>query len=253
MKNYISNQPYNSVPTAYITNRKQRIKQYPNNHLYLNDGDEYEIELFNPLFNDILAKIYIDDNLISSGGIIIKPGQRIFLERYVDTPNKFKFTTYHVNGLNNEVKNAIKNNGNIKIKFYDKYIPVENFPINNIDYTYWNSNPIYRSGTAIYNTEVHDTGISYTNISNSNYNISNYVSNTIETGKTEKGSYSNQKFVNSYESFNTVSFHSVNWKILPKSVKPHTATDINILYCGNCGTKRKKQSHKFCPICGTKF
>jgi membrane protease subunit (stomatin/prohibitin family) len=45
----------------------------------------------------------------------------------------------------------------------------------------------------------------------------------------------------------------VAWQILPKSQKQYTAEEVSVNYCGNCGAKRKKDSFKFCPHCGTKF
>ena len=46
---------------------------------------------------------------------VLRPGERVFLERYLDTPNRFKFETYTVGGNSEEVKKAIELNGLIKI------------------------------------------------------------------------------------------------------------------------------------------
>ena len=35
--------------------------------------------------------------------------------------------------------------------------------------------------------------------------------------------------------------------------KKYHKEDLGVLYCGECGAKRKKDTHKFCPHCGTKF
>ena len=80
-----------NTPTSHITVKKQRLKQFSNS-VYLKDGDEFEIELFNPTRKTILSKISINGNYISNAGIIIKPGQRVFLERYIDVDKKFVFT-----------------------------------------------------------------------------------------------------------------------------------------------------------------
>jgi len=42
-------------PSAFITKGKLRVKQYSQS-VYLNNGDEFEIELFNPTQKTILAK-----------------------------------------------------------------------------------------------------------------------------------------------------------------------------------------------------
>ncbi|HOG38684.1 MAG TPA: hypothetical protein PLD95_04445, partial [bacterium] len=81
-------------PSAFITKGRQRIKQY-NDTVYLKNGDEFEIELFNPTQNKIRAEILLNDVSIGSG-IVLRPGERVFLDRYLDEPKKFKFETYNV-------------------------------------------------------------------------------------------------------------------------------------------------------------
>ena len=76
-------------PSAHITTGKQRLKQNGSN-VYLKDGEEFEVEIFNPKSNSVLAKIKINGNYLSGGGIIVRPGQRVFLERYLNEARKFK-------------------------------------------------------------------------------------------------------------------------------------------------------------------
>jgi hypothetical protein len=58
--------------------------------VYLNNGDEFEIELFNPTISKVMAKI--DLNGISIGpGVVLRPGERVFLERYINEAKKFLF------------------------------------------------------------------------------------------------------------------------------------------------------------------
>jgi hypothetical protein len=90
-----------AVPQSFITKSKQRLKQQIDT-VYLNDGDEFEIELYNPTQNKVLAKIEMNGNSIGNG-IILRPGERVFLERYLDVAKKFLFETYVVNGNNDEV------------------------------------------------------------------------------------------------------------------------------------------------------
>jgi hypothetical protein len=68
-----------AVPQSFITKSKQRLKQQIDT-VYLNDGDEFEIELYNPTQNKVLAKIEMNGNSIGNG-IILRPGERVFLER----------------------------------------------------------------------------------------------------------------------------------------------------------------------------
>ena len=80
-----------AVPQSFITKSKQRLKQHTDT-VYLNNGDEFEIELFNPTQNKVLSKIEINGVSIGNG-IILRPGERVFLERYLDEAKKFLFET----------------------------------------------------------------------------------------------------------------------------------------------------------------
>lgn len=111
-----------TAPTAFVTKGRQRVKQYDNNIVYLKNGDEFEVELFNPTSNKVLAKISLNGNPISSGGgIVVRPGERVFLERYLTDAKKFLFQTYEVDAKDPNVQEAIKLNGVVDIEFYDEY------------------------------------------------------------------------------------------------------------------------------------
>jgi hypothetical protein len=249
-------------PEAFITKAKKRIKQF-DGQVYLSDGDEYEIELYNPTTDVVLAKIKLDGNYIAGGGIVLRRGERVFLERYLDSPNKFKFTTYEVNGKNIDVQEAIANNGYVEIEFYSEYKPTWNsgfLSTGTVNFQTINGNPItftttgnsgnytLTSGTtttAFYNASLTANTLEGPNIRN--------LSNKVETGTTEKGDSSEQSFQHTNKTFNSFSFYNVAWQILPNSQKQYTAEEVGVNYCGNCGAKRKKSSFKFCPHCGTQF
>ena len=156
-----------SICTATITRKKNRVKSYTEDPLlpqsfFLKDGEEFEIELFNPLKTRVLAKIEINGSPLSDSGIVLMPGQRIFLERYLDSNKKFVFETYQVE-KSDAVKEAITNNGNIRVSFYEEKIKTNGIngcgtTINNITYKYNypycggfyydpSTNPLYYSGT----------------------------------------------------------------------------------------------------------
>lgn len=105
---------------AAISVSKNRVKIYNGNSVYLKNGQEFEIELFNPSQATRLAKISINGKFISNSGLVLKPGQRVYLERYIDTPAKFKYETYVVNGNDAAAVAAIANNGDIQVWFYDE-------------------------------------------------------------------------------------------------------------------------------------
>lgn len=252
-----------NCPVAYITRGKQRIKQF-NNTIFLKNGDEFEIELFNPTQTKVLSKIKINNVSIGSG-IILRPGERVFLERYIDDAKKFLFETYVVDGDNNEVLKAIESNGDIDIKFYKELINntlttssttfISNYPTYHI--------PLYFSGN------INTTPIGYSYIdgipttSSSNTFLSKSATDgvrskksldtKIETGRIEKGGYSNQTFTYDNSSFEQFSTWCSFWKILPDSRKVITKDDL-VVYCTKCGRKRRESKNEnYCPKCGNKF
>ena len=263
-------------PQAFITQRKQRVKQHKSNHplldanIYLNDGDNYEIELFNTKPTHVLAKIKIDGEYLSGGGIVLRPGERVFLERFLDSNNKFVFRTYEV-GKEAITLGATENNGFVEIDFYTEQSQpapyISNFPIT---YSPYGGNTLNLNGNTIHTTNIptHYSGTTFTTTglsgtTNTAYLSSNNITNTfagpnirstkIETGTTERGDISNQQFTQSYKNFNMHVCEAVKYHILPNSQKQYHKEDLGVLYCGNCGSKRKKDTHKFCPHCGTKF
>lgn len=229
------------VPQSFITKGKQRLKQHIDT-VYMNNGDEFEIELFNPTQQKVLAKIELNGKSIGSG-IIVRPGERVFLERYFDEARKFLFETYVVNGDDENVQNAIQKNGDVIIKFYDQYY-------SNFDYTY--SNIIYDNFNGTFTT-LRSFNTTNTTSFNSNDTLCfSSLGDLKETGRVEKGSKSDQTFNTDSTIFNSFPTKSDWWKIKPNSTKVMVREDL-VVYCTECGSKRKKDSHKFCPHCGTKF
>jgi len=248
-----------SNPQAFITKRKQRIKQFEG-QVYLNNGDEYEIEIFNPQPNHILAKIKVDNTYLSGGGIVLRPGERVFLERFLDSNNKFVFRTYEV-GKEAVNLGAIDNNGYVEVEFYAEWKQQQSYWGGGANTITLSGNSAYTTGTPYLGTSFTTTGTATTSTSTF-YNTSltsntlsgpNIRSNKIETGTTEKGDTSSQQFTSSNRNFYSYAFHNVAWRILPTSTKQYHKEDLGVLYCGECGAKRKKDTHKFCPHCGTKF
>jgi Zn finger protein HypA/HybF involved in hydrogenase expression len=76
--------------------------------------------------------------------------------------------------------------------------------------------------------------------------------NNIETGRVEKGNVSDQTFQTVNKSFNNYTTATSVWKILPMSQKVYEKQELKV-YCGNCGTKKRRNSHLFCPHCGEKY
>ena len=129
-----------AMPAAHLAVNKSRLKVYKNvgpmPTYYLQKGQEFQIELFNPTQDVVLAKISLNGKAISQGGLVLNPGQRVFLDRYIDVAKKFLFDTYEVSGQSEEVKKAIENNGDIKVEFYRERQEI------------YRSNPIWINGSS---------------------------------------------------------------------------------------------------------
>ena len=271
----VNTQTGDSRPEAFITKGKQRLKQNIDT-VYLSNGDEFEVELYNPTQNKVLAKIEMNGNSIGAG-VILRPGERIFLERFLNEAKKFLFETYSVEGDNNSVEKAIAKNGDVIVKFYDEYIqpyyynnlcggtttltigntfvstfgntfePSVTYTTNNVHGTIATSNAAagsYTTTLANSSNVTTDPGI--------NYDRFLTKKRKIETGRVEKGSESSQIFTYDNTSFNYYPSATNWWKIKPISEKIMEKEDLKV-FCTECGSKRKKDSHKFCPNCGTKF
>lgn len=128
----------NRLPEAYVSvgKNKNRLKIYNGNHVFIKDGEEFQIELFNPTTKTIGAKILINGNSISSSLLVLKPGERSYLERYLDDNKKFLFETYNVEN-SKEVKDAIRNNGDIKVEFYNEKAAIYVAPLNVVYPSYY--------------------------------------------------------------------------------------------------------------------
>lgn len=250
----------NNGTLVKIAVNKSLLKEFLVNSqrtVYMDNGSEFQIQIFNPYTYSIAASISIN-GIEMSNQLVIKPGQRIWLERHLNEARKFLFETYEVNGKSKQVENAIKNNGVIEVKFYKEkeqnniYITSASTPSTTC--TYFNNCLDYPTYTA---DNLSLSAPSTELYSSSTINTVSYSagamtkSKSIETGRIEKGNYSNQKFQTVYNDFEYWSFTAETIHILPQSTKPVYANDLKKIYCTNCGRKLN-QKFKFCPYCGTK-
>jgi hypothetical protein len=248
---YYQNTTGYASPTANIAVNRNRLKSY-GEKIYLKSGTHFEIELFNPKTTKVLAMIFLDGVAISSAGIVIRPGQRVFLERWIDEPKKFLFETYEIED-SKEAKKAVSENGKVKVEFYDQSLP-STLNITPCTWTYttnYPSQPIY--GGTTQNQIYFSSSIGGSNdvIGQNSSILSSSVNLTsLETGRAEKGASSDQGFTNDDSSYNSWTCNTVHMQILPESQKPVEVAEIRN-YCTNCGTRHKKSSWKFCPNCGT--
>jgi hypothetical protein len=248
-------------PTAKIAVNKSVLSEYQNGNFFLKNETEFQIELFNPTSNTIAAKVFINDVQISSSLLVIKPGERIWLERFIDSNQKFKFNTYSIDN-SAEALEAIKSNGKVKVEFYNEQLYTNTITtyytgwVDDSNYKKWNWNGpnYYKKWNEIYNGNISsDMNL----CSGKSFNCSLDVlspneTEKVETGRIEQGSKSNQQFSNYYGDFNFWPFKTINLQILPFSAKLIDKRDLKNIFCPNCG-KAVKQKDNFCKYCGSKL
>ena len=182
------------VPTANLAVNKSRIKIYNKQGemptYYLQSGQEFQIELFNPTTDVVLAKIILNGKAISQGGLVLNPGQRVFLERYLDVAKKFLFDTYEVANTN-EVKAAIEKNGDFKVEFFKERQPV--YTTSNLNLTSSRTiygGPNYGSGILRGSSTGGYVGQTTTNINNNTFTSNSMTTLGLADNVTNTSSYS---------------------------------------------------------------
>ena len=66
-----------NLPGAWIVNPKDKgRKPIKSGNIYLENNEEFSIEIFNPLKECVLADIRLNNQSISKTGLVNKPGQR---------------------------------------------------------------------------------------------------------------------------------------------------------------------------------
>ena len=252
-------------PSAWIVtpNDKGR-KSIKSGKVFLEDKEEFEIELFNPLTVSVLADIKLNGQSISKTGLVVKPGQRVYLDCFIDDKKKFKFSTYEIEN-SGEALDATQNNGLLEVFFYkEDVITLDNWQrkfdriIVEKWYPYYPSYPWYRptiwygtnsptiggncvttnlnngiiGTTTTSNAYYSSNNVNFSNTSNSvnlsNLNIDGSMNslNSIETGRVEKGEVSKQKFTEVDMDFEKHYIASTIIQILPESRKPAEVKDV---------------------------
>lgn len=169
-------------PTAFIVNPKDKgRKSIKSGNIYLQNDENFEIEVFNPLKECVLADIRLNGQSISKTGLVIKPGQRVYLDCFVDDRKKFIFQTYEIE-MSDEAQEAIQNNGLMEVFFYkEEAVSLKNwpeklrqvvvreyYPIYVDRYPYWyRSYPTWYGGCATIGSNLQNTGTTVNALYNS--------------------------------------------------------------------------------------
>ena len=179
-------------PSAWVVSSDKGRKSIKNGKVYLKDKEEFQIELFNPLTDCVLADIKLNGNTISQSGLVIRPGERFYLDCFVDDNKKFVFNTYEVED-NQSTKIAISKNEMLEVFFYkesvvslknwrnrfDRVIVEKYYPVHYPHYhPYWYTTPNVYCGTTTGGLSGTTTGGYYTNGLNTTTTNTAYYSNT---------------------------------------------------------------------------
>lgn len=124
-----------STPSAIILARNPRtssldeLKTYQGNDIFLNNGDEFQIRLFNPLSEKIGAQVSINGKT-PNRLLVLNPGEVVDVDRFIDEQRRMIFETYQYDDGNSAAKSAVANNGIVQINFHKEFVPVQ-WPVYN--------------------------------------------------------------------------------------------------------------------------
>jgi len=251
-----------SKPSAWIVVNNQKDKSKPsdrgrksikNGKVYLDDGQEFEIELHNPSQECVLCDIKLNGQSISKSGLVLRPGERFYLDCFIDDKKKFIFNTYEVEN-NEESEKAIQKNGLLEVFFYkeqvvsinnwkdrfdrviiEKWYPVY-YPVYR-DWYYYPYNPTwvtYGSGTTLSGTSypstttvntVLNTPSTFTSITNGTNAL--YSSSTLTSGDVNMycSNTSNNVTLDSFGTLNSINVSSVNTSLETGRVEKGTSSN----------------------------
>lgn len=279
------------VPSVMITSNKNELKVYQGNEVYLNNGDNFELRLFNPLNEKIGVEIIFNGVKKGDSYLVLNPGQDVTLDRFLDEQRKMVFETYTVDGNNNSAMKAIEQNGLITFNFYKEYYR-SNFRIYyndvNINYNFppnpfhYNSTSFSQKSKGVRGTNCVNGSIGspmYNTTNNINYGI---LSQESFTNITTTSFTSNASYTTSDASFNSslslpktietgrvekgdmsnqqlrqvnTEFQNDVFHTISYRMLPYSSKNQNIneirQYCSHCGYRLRKQSWNYCPKCGS--
>jgi hypothetical protein len=285
-----------SMPSAIILARNPRtssldeLKTYQGNDIFLNNGDEFQIRLFNPLSEKIGAQVSINGKT-SQNLLVLNPGEDVVVDRFLDEQRKMLFETYKYDEGNQAAVNAVANNGRIELRFFKEYVTYDYATLYNVNgmgnAVYGNSGPTGSMGSSgisgtggftgqgSFTTTTNNVFLSSTNLTIGMYkspgiytsesdlsfvsdsqpevkSTKRFKKSLKETGRVEKGGQSDQGFKAVDIKFQSYAFHTILYNLKPMSEKNSYAKEVRD-YCTECGYRLRNNSWIFCPKCGEKI
>lgn len=287
---------YDNEKLAKIAVNKSLLKEYSNSSneriVYMHDGTEFQIQIFNLYSYTIGVSFKFNSNFESSQLLVLRPGERVWLDRYLNNESRLLFSTYEV-GNSEEVKNAIKDNGNLQIKFYKEKennywnnLVYANQPIIDTAEPYKHINAWYSDNANCFSNEVNtlraSSSINFYNNTNAALNVGGNTTGSTSTTNCVATSSITDAYANSMPTSATVrsnksietgrieegshsnqrfdnvykDFEIWPFKIEYIKILPFSQKQVNINDISKryCYNCGRKlnQKYKFCPFCGTK-
>lgn len=256
-----------SMPSAIILARNPRtssldeLKTYQENDIFLNNGDEFQVRLFNPLREKIGAQLSINGKL-SNRLLVLNPGETADIDRFIDEKRRMMFETYKYDDNNPAAKNAIANNGLIEIKFFKEFQPyyynltTSTFNLGNTTGAPYYGNNTTLTSSSVFNCstslDFNSPGVPLQEVDRSVKSSRKLSKSKLkETGIVSKGEESNQEFKSVNIQFESFPFHTISYKLKPMSEKNSYSTEVRD-YCTSCGYRIRNDKWMYCPKCGNK-
>lgn len=236
---------HSTKPGAWVVSTSDRgRKSIKNGKVYLKHGEEFEIEIFNPLTDCVLADIKLNGSSIAKNGLVIKPGQRFYLDCFIDDNKKLVFGAYEVENAE-ETNDAVAKNGLLEVFFYKESVVSINNWRSRFDrliverhyYPYTTTVPTTfptiwcGTGTPLqFGTDKtigqNTTPFAGTTVNSLYSRGGKFSSASIETGRAERGTDSEQKFDEVDMEFESLYISSTSMLLLPKSRKPADTSEL---------------------------
>ena len=211
------------------------LKEFPNDVIKMKFMSEYSIYMKNLSTVRAIAKIKIDGENVSGGGIILDPGESIDFERFIKSDRKFKFIEM-TKGIE-EFRGIKTEDGLIQVTYSFERVSKYSKPLKNCGLL------------------LRTTGVDSGGRINCMNNISSISSLSVEntSGITSEGSVSSQKF-NTVIGFPTGTKDTIIFKIEGFSEDNSEALESSFVKskkkCPNCGSQFKSK-FEFCPNDGS--
>ena len=252
---------YKDKMVAAIKNKGKVLREFKD-HVYIPFNSEYEISLKNLNTRRVCVHIEIDGTKVTGDGLVIRAGQSIDLERFIDNGNleqgnKFKFIER--NAKVEKTRGIGVEDGLIRIEFeFEKELPQNNWGVlrgagtqTDAIATTWLSNTNYGGDIISKGTNISlSSNVAASASSDNTFSFCEPRQNDV--GITVKGSISDQKFY-------TTSFigdgvkEVMVLKLLGETDNGKVNEPITVKAKPKCTTcnHQNKATAKFCSECGT--